>query len=41
MTLGPVNKHWVAVALAVAAGAIGCSGNEGWGWCLFLIFVIE
>lgn len=27
-----VNKHWVAVALALAAGAIGYSGHDGWGW---------
>lgn len=36
-----VNAHWVSFALALAAGAIGYSGHDGWGWCLFLIFVIE
>lgn len=32
------DKHWVSVALAIAAGVIGFSGHDGWGWCLFLIF---
>ncbi|WP_283807250.1 hypothetical protein [Bradyrhizobium sp. Tv2a-2] len=41
MNLGPVNRHWISVALALAAGAIACSGHEGWGWCLLMIVVIE
>ena len=36
-----VNKHWCSIALALAAGAIGYAGHDGWGWCIFLIFVIE
>jgi hypothetical protein len=36
-----INKHWTAAALALAAGAIGYSGHDGWGWCLFLIVLIE
>lgn len=36
-----VNRHWASVALALAAGAIGCSGHDGWGWCLVLVFLIE
>lgn len=35
------NKHWVSVALALAAGVIGYSGHDGWGWCLFVIVLIE
>lgn len=35
------NKHWVAAALAIAAGLIGYSGHDGWGWCLLLVFLIE
>lgn len=35
------NKHWVAMALALAAGAIGYSGHDGWGWCLVVIVLIE
>jgi hypothetical protein len=35
------NKHWTSVALAIAAGVIGASGHDGWGWCLFIIFLIE
>lgn len=27
------NKHTVSLALAVAAGAIGYSSHDGWGWC--------
>lgn len=34
------NKYLVAAALAIAAGAIGYSGHDGWGWCLALIFMI-
>lgn len=34
-------RHWISIALAVAAGAIGCSGHDDWGWCLFLIFVLN
>lgn len=36
-----VNKHWVAFALAIAAGAIAYSGHDGWGWCLFVIVMME
>ncbi len=36
-----VNKHSVCVALALAAGVIGYSGHDGWGWCLLLIAMIE
>lgn len=36
-----VNRHWVSFALTIAAGAIGYSGHDGWGWCLVLIFIIE
>jgi hypothetical protein len=32
------NRYWVGVALALAAGAIGYSGHDGWGWCLVVIF---
>jgi hypothetical protein len=36
-----ISKHHVSIALAAAAAAIGASGHEGWGWCLFIIFMIE
>ena len=36
-----INKHWCSVALALAAWAIGSSGHDGWGWCLFVILLIE
>jgi len=36
-----MNKHAVALALAIAAGAIGFSGHDGWGWCLFVLFLVE
>lgn len=36
-----MNRHWIAFALAIAAGAIGYSGHDGWGWCLVVIFLIE
>jgi hypothetical protein len=32
-----IDKHWVSVALALAAGAIAANGKDGWGWCLFII----
>ncbi len=35
------SQHWVSLALAIAAGAIGYSGHDGWGWCLVVIFFIE
>lgn len=35
------NKHWVSIALVIAAAAIAVSGHDGWGWCLFLVFCIE
>lgn len=35
------NKTYVSVALVAAAAIIGYSGNDGWGWCLFLVFLIE
>lgn len=34
------DKYWVAVALALAAGAFGFTGHDGWGWCLFVIWLI-
>lgn len=34
-------KHLVAAALGLAAGLIGFSGHDGWGWCLFLVALIE
>lgn len=36
-----MNKHVVALALAIAAGAIGFSGHDGWGWFLLLTFMVE
>lgn len=36
-----VNRHWVSVVLAIAAGVIGYSGHDGWGWFLMVIYVIE
>lgn len=36
-----VDKHWVSLGLAIAAGAIGVMGHDGWGWCLFVIVLIE
>lgn len=36
-----INTHIVSAALAVAAGAIGYSGHDGWGWCLVVIVLIE
>lgn len=36
-----MNKHAVALALAIGAGAIGYSGHDGWGWCLFVLFLVE
>lgn len=36
-----MNQHWVSIALVAAAAAIGASGHDGWGWCLFLVFLIE
>lgn len=36
-----VNRHWVSIALAIAAGVIGYSGHDGWGWCLFVVALIE
>lgn len=36
-----MNKHWISAALALAAGAIGYSGHDGWGWCLLVIAFIE
>ncbi|WP_342711521.1 hypothetical protein AAFG13_06675 [Bradyrhizobium sp. B124] len=40
MTSG-INRHWVSLALVAAAAVIGCSGHDGWGWCLFIVFLIE
>lgn len=34
------NRYWIMIALAIAAGAIGYSGHDGWGWCLLLIFIL-
>lgn len=39
--MSEISKHWVSLALAVAAGAIGYSGHDGWGWCLFVIVLLE
>jgi hypothetical protein len=39
--MSKINKHWVSLGLVFAAAAIGVSGHDGWGWCLFLIFVME
>lgn len=36
-----INKHWVAFALALAAGYIAGNGHDGWGWCLIAIVIIE
>jgi len=36
-----INRHWVALTLALAAGAIGYSGHSGWGWCLFVLVLVE
>jgi hypothetical protein len=36
-----VNSHWVSFALAIAAGAIGYSGHDGWDWYLLVIALIE
>jgi hypothetical protein len=35
------NKHAVSFALAIAAGVIGYSGHDGWGWCLLVICIVE
>lgn len=35
------NRRWLSIALAIAAGAIGYSGHDGWGWCLFIIVLLE
>lgn len=36
-----INNHCVALVLAIAAGAIGYSGHDGWGWCLVVIVLLE
>lgn len=36
-----MSKHLVSVALAVAAGVLAYNGIDGWGWCLFVIVLIE
>jgi len=35
------SRRWLSIALAISAGAIGYSGHDGWGWCLFLVFLNE
>jgi hypothetical protein len=36
-----INKHWGALAITLAAGAINYSGHDGWGFCLVIVFLIE
>jgi hypothetical protein len=36
-----IELHYLlATALALAAGMIGASGHDGWGWCLFFVFLL-
>lgn len=36
-----MNKHMVSAVLAIAAAAALYTGHDGWGWCLFVIVLIE
>ena len=36
-----ISKHIVSLALIAAAAVIGATGHDGWGWRLFIVFLIE
>jgi hypothetical protein len=38
---GVISIHLVSIVLAAVALVLALNEKEGWGWCLFLIFLIE
>lgn len=34
-------KRTVQLALAIGAAAVAATGNDGWGWMLFIIALID
>lgn len=36
-----MNKHHVAVACVVGAALVAMTGNDGWGWLLFVAFLLS
>ncbi len=35
-----ITKNVVILACIIGATAVACTGNDGWGWLMFLAFLL-